>query len=76
MIQQGEQLKMTVNLDASYVDGDGMVSNTIAEIPGTDPKLKDQIVMLRRAYGFVAGGNRCDRQWCRRRRLRWRRPGY
>jgi hypothetical protein len=46
MIQQGEQLKMTVNLDTSYIDGDGMVSNTIAEIPGTDPKLKDQIVML------------------------------
>jgi hypothetical protein len=46
MIQQGEQLKMTVNLDTSYLDGDGMVNNTIAEIPGTDPKLKDQIVML------------------------------
>lgn len=46
MIQQGEQLKMMVNLDVSYIDGDGMVSNTIAEIPGTDPKLKDQIVML------------------------------
>ena len=46
MIQQGEKLKMTVNVDAQYVDGDGMVNNTIAEIPGTDPKLKDQIVML------------------------------
>jgi len=46
MIQQGEKLKMTVNVDAQYIDGDGMVNNTIAEIPGTDPKLKDQIVML------------------------------
>ena len=46
MIQQGEKLKMTVNVDAQYLDGDGMVNNTIAEIPGTDPKLKDQIVML------------------------------
>jgi hypothetical protein len=46
MLQQGEKLKMTVNVDAQYVDGDGMVNNTIAEIPGTDPKLKDQIVML------------------------------
>jgi carboxypeptidase Q len=46
MIQQGEKLKMTVNIDAQYIDGDGMVNNTIAEIPGTDPKLKDEIVML------------------------------
>jgi hypothetical protein len=46
MIQQGEKLKMTVNVDAQYIDGDGMVNNTIAEIPGTDPKLKDEIVML------------------------------
>ena len=46
MIQQGEKLKMTVNVDAQYIDGDGMINNTIAEIPGTDPKLKDEIVML------------------------------
>lgn len=46
MIQQGEKLKMSVNVDASYIDGDGMVNNTIAEIPGTDPKLKDQVVMV------------------------------
>jgi len=46
MIQQGVKLKMMVNVDAQYVDGDGMVNNTVAEIPGTDPKLKDQIVML------------------------------
>jgi carboxypeptidase Q len=46
MIQQGEKVKMAVNVDASYIDGDGMVNNTIAEIPGTDPKLKDQVVML------------------------------
>ncbi|MEP7212950.1 MAG: M20/M25/M40 family metallo-hydrolase [Acidobacteriota bacterium] len=46
MLQQGEKLKMTVNVDAQYIDGDGMVNNTIAEIPGTDPKLKDEVVML------------------------------
>ncbi|MEP6849554.1 MAG: M20/M25/M40 family metallo-hydrolase, partial [Acidobacteriota bacterium] len=46
MIQLGEKLKMTVNVDAQYIDGDGMVNNTIAEIPGTDPTLKDQVVML------------------------------
>ncbi|MGH9820681.1 MAG: M20/M25/M40 family metallo-hydrolase [Pyrinomonadaceae bacterium] len=47
MIEQGEKLKMSVNVDAQYIDsGDGMVNNTIAEIPGTDPTLKDQVVML------------------------------
>src|SRR5438045_2286908 len=46
MIQQGEKLKIMVNVDAQYIDGDGMVNNTIAEIPGTDPKLKDEVVML------------------------------
>ena len=46
MIQQGEKLKMVANVDAQYVDGDGMVNNTVAEIPGPDPKLKDEVVML------------------------------
>jgi carboxypeptidase Q len=46
MIQQGEKLKIMVNLEAQFVDGDGMVNNTVAEIPGSDPKLKDEVVML------------------------------
>jgi hypothetical protein len=46
MIQNGVQPKMTVNIDAKYYDDDPMGYNTIAEIPGTDPKLKDEIVML------------------------------
>ena len=46
MIQLGEKLKMSVDVNAQYIDGDGMVNNTIAEIPGTDPKLKDEVVML------------------------------
>ena len=44
MIQQGEKLKMTVDLAVDYQDADNMAYNTIAEIPGTD--LKDEIVML------------------------------
>ena len=44
MIQQGEKLKMTVDLAVDYQDADNMGYNTIAEIPGTD--LKDEIVML------------------------------
>jgi len=44
MIQQGEKLKMAVNLKVKFNDDDPMAYNTIADIPGTD--LKDQIVML------------------------------
>lgn len=44
MIEQGESLKISVDLDVSYDDSDAMAYNTIAEIPGTD--LKDEIVML------------------------------
>jgi carboxypeptidase Q len=46
MIKQGVQPKMTVNIEAEYKDDDAMAYNTIAEIPGTDPILKDEIVML------------------------------
>ncbi len=46
MIQLGVTPKMTVDIQAQYHDEDLMGYNTIAEIPGTDPKLKDEIVML------------------------------
>jgi carboxypeptidase Q len=46
MIKQGENLKMTVNIQAVYNDEDSMGYNTVAEIPGSDPKLKDEIVMV------------------------------
>lgn len=44
MIQQGEKVKMTVDLEVQYQDQDNMGYNTIAEIPGSD--LKDEVVML------------------------------
>jgi len=44
MIQQGEKLKMAVDLQVQFHQHDLMAYNTIAEIPGGD--LKDQIVML------------------------------
>src|SRR6185295_8873013 len=44
MIQQGEKLKMTVDLAADYNSNDLMCYNTIAEIPGTDKS--DEVVML------------------------------
>ena len=46
MIKQGEKPRMTVDLAVQYQDADLMGYNTIAEIPGSDPKLKDEVVML------------------------------
>ena len=46
MIKNGAKPKMTVEIDAQYHDEDPMQYNTIAEIPGTDPALKDEVVML------------------------------
>jgi hypothetical protein len=46
MLQAGEHVRMSVNLDAQYLDQDPQAYDTIAEIPGTDPQLKDEIVML------------------------------
>jgi carboxypeptidase Q len=46
MIQAGEKVKMAVNLDVQFHSNDPMAYNTVAEIPGTDPTLKDEIVML------------------------------
>jgi carboxypeptidase Q len=46
MINFGVTPRMMVDIQAQYHDEDQMGYNTIAEIPGTDPKLKDEIVML------------------------------
>lgn len=46
MIQAGEKVKMEVELAVEYQDKDLNGYNTVAEIPGTDPQLKDEIVML------------------------------
>ena len=44
MLQQGEKLKMAVDLVVAFHDDDLMAYNTVAELPGTD--LKDEVVML------------------------------
>jgi Zn-dependent M28 family amino/carboxypeptidase len=46
MIQAGEKVKMEVNLAVEFQDKDLNGYNTVAEIPGSDPTLKDEIVML------------------------------
>lgn len=44
MLDAGEKVTMTVDLNVEFQDADLNAYNTIAEIPGTD--LKDEIVML------------------------------
>lgn len=44
MLEQGEKLKMAVDLKVEFNEDDPMAYNTIAEIPGSD--LKNEIVML------------------------------
>ena len=46
MIKLGGKPRMTVEIDSQYHDEDPMGYNTIAEIPGSDPALKDEVVML------------------------------
>jgi carboxypeptidase Q len=46
MVQNGAKPQMSVNIEAQYHDEDLMGYNTVAEIPGTDPMLKDEVVML------------------------------
>lgn len=46
MIDAGEKVTMTVDLAVEFQDEDQNGYNTIAEIPGTDPTLKEEVVML------------------------------
>lgn len=46
LIKQGVPVKMTVDLQVNWYDDDLQGYNTIAEIPGTDPVLKDEVVMV------------------------------
>lgn len=46
MLKQDQKIKMSVNISAQYHDEDLMGYNTVAEIPGSDPALKDEIVMM------------------------------
>jgi hypothetical protein len=46
MIQAGEKVKMAIELAVEFQDQDLNGYNTVAEIPGSDPTLKDEIVML------------------------------
>ncbi len=45
MLRQGEKVEVEAEVKASFTPGK-KVYNVIGEIPGTDPKLKDQVVLL------------------------------
>ncbi len=46
IVKQGVPVKISVDLQVAWYDNDLQGYNTIAEIPGTDPALKDEIVMV------------------------------
>ncbi len=46
MLKQNMPVKMEMDVKTTFHTKDGQAYNVIAEIPGTDPKLKDEVVML------------------------------
>jgi len=46
MLERGETVEMRVEVQATFHDDDLLGRNVIAEIPGTDPELKDEIVII------------------------------
>jgi carboxypeptidase Q len=46
LIKAGIAVKMDVDVKTKFTSTDLQAYNVIAEIPGTDPKLKDEVVML------------------------------
>ncbi len=46
MIKLGAKPRMTIDIQTQYHGDDLMGYNTVAEIPGTDPELKEELVML------------------------------
>ncbi len=46
ILEAGEDVKLRVALDTRYHEDDTNGYNVLAEIPGTDPAVKDEVVML------------------------------
>jgi carboxypeptidase Q len=46
LLERNVPVEVELNVETRFYDDDPMGYNTIAEIPGVDPKLKDQVVML------------------------------
>ena len=46
LLERGFRVEMTLDLDVSFNDDDPYEYNLIAELPGTDPRIGDEVVML------------------------------
>jgi len=46
LVSTGQKVELEADVKTNFFDKDLQAYNVIAEIPGTDPKLKDEIVML------------------------------
>ncbi len=46
IIEKGIPVKLSINVQNKFYETDSLGYNTVAEIPGTDKKLKDEVVML------------------------------
>jgi len=46
LVEHKVPVEVELNIQNEFMEGDNMAANTVAEIPGTDPALKDQVVML------------------------------
>jgi hypothetical protein len=46
LLEKGLPVKLEINVQNRFYDDDSLGYNVIAEIPGTDKKLKDEVVML------------------------------
>lgn len=45
MLSKGEKVEMEMNIKNTFTDNQ-KINNVIAEIPGTDPKLKNEVILL------------------------------
>lgn len=56
LISDHEKVELEMNLQTTFYDKDLTGYNVVAEIPGTDPKLKSEVVMLGGHLDSWAGG--------------------
>ena len=46
LLEAGKEVKMEMDTRTTFITDDSMENNVIAEIPGTDPELKDELVII------------------------------
>jgi hypothetical protein len=56
LLQKNIPVKMELDVQNTFHPGDTLVNNLIAEIPGTDPKLKNEVVLIGAHFDSWHGG--------------------